>query len=110
MAEAEPRGDAPLTGTPAAASSQGPTVQTGGDFPAGFATSSFGDGAVVPGADGTGPEGWVIKGNPRSMLFHTPKSPSYSRTRAEVWFRDEAAATAAGFTNALDRKKKGEEA
>ena len=61
-------------------------------------------GTAVPLDDGTGPQGWEIKGNSRSMLFHTPKSPSYSRTRAEVWFRDEDAARAAGFTNALDRK------
>ncbi|XKF11022.1 NADH-quinone oxidoreductase subunit NuoE [Knoellia locipacati] len=103
-AEAEPRGDAPLTGTPASPASQGPTVQTGGEAPAGFVTSSYGDGTVTPLTDGSGPEGWEIKGNSRSMLFHTPKSPSYSRTRAEVWFRDEDAARAAGFTNALDRK------
>ncbi len=103
-AEAEPRGDAPLTGTPASPASQGPTVQTGGEAPAGFVTSSYGDGTAVPLDDGTGPEGWVIKGNSRSKLFHTPKSPSYSRTKAEVWFRDEDAARAAGFTSALDRK------
>ncbi|EAQ00299.1 ATP synthase subunit E [Janibacter sp. HTCC2649] len=109
-AEAEPKGDAPLTGTPASPASQGATAQTGGAAPAGFKTSSFGDGTADAAADGSGPAGWDIKGNANSMLFHTPKSPWYGRTRAEVWFRDEEAATAAGFTNALDRKKKGEDA
>ena len=32
------------------------------------------------------------------MLFHTPESPYYGRTRAEVWFDSEASARAAGFT------------
>lgn len=109
-AEAEPKGDAPLTGTPASPASQGAPAQTGGTAPAGFATSSFGDGTADAAADGSGPAGWDIKGNANSMLFHTPKSPWYARTKAEVWFRDEDAATAAGFTNAMDRKKKGDEA
>jgi hypothetical protein len=32
------------------------------------------------------------------MLFHTPESPYYERTRAEVWFRTAEEAAAAGFT------------
>lgn len=49
-AEAEPKGDAPLTGTPAAASSQGATPQTGGDQAPGF-VSSFGEHTTAPGED-----------------------------------------------------------
>ena len=49
-AEAEPRGDAPLTGTPAAASSQGATPQTGGDRPEEF-VSSYGEDTTAPGED-----------------------------------------------------------
>ncbi|WP_437179130.1 sunset domain-containing protein [Phycicoccus avicenniae] len=64
----------------------------------------FGDGSAAPGADGLGPRGWDVKGNTRSMLFHTPKSPSYGRTKPEVWFRDAAAAEAAGFTDARNRR------
>ncbi|KGN38228.1 NADH dehydrogenase subunit E [Knoellia subterranea KCTC 19937] len=107
-AEAEPKGDAPLTGTPASGASQGAPTQTGGRAPEGFKTSSFGDGSVDADGTGIGPDGWDIKGNANSMLFHTPESPWYARTKAEVWFRDEDAATAAGFTNALDRNKKDE--
>jgi len=54
---------------------------------------------AVPGPDGAapGPE-FTIKGNADSMLFHTPESPYYERTRAEVWFRTAEEAVAAGFT------------
>jgi hypothetical protein len=57
-------------------------------------------GSAVPGADGAapGPE-FTIKGNPDSMLFHTPDSPTYGRTKAEVWFSKPEDAEAAGFTN-----------
>ncbi|HEX3260491.1 MAG TPA: hypothetical protein VHS35_18355 [Pseudonocardia sp.] len=62
------------------------------------APAGVGAGAV-PGPDGAapGPE-FTIKGNADSMLFHTPESPYYERTRAEVWFRTAEEATAAGFT------------
>jgi hypothetical protein len=43
------------------------------------------------------PAGYTIKGNEDSMLYHTPDSPSYKQTIAEVWFRDAATADAAGF-------------
>ena len=33
------------------------------------------------------PDGFTIKGNAQSMLFHTPDSPYYGRTKPEVWFR-----------------------
>ena len=48
----------------------------------------------------TPPEGFDIKGNEDSMKFHTPESPWYDRTVAEVWFRTAEAAEAAGFVNA----------
>jgi len=33
------------------------------------------------------------------MLFHSPDSPYYKRTKAEVWFRTVTDARAAGFTD-----------
>jgi hypothetical protein len=39
----------------------------------------------------------VVKGNASSKRSHGPSSPYYNRTRAEVWFRTEADAVAAGF-------------
>ena len=56
-----------------------------------------GRGSATAGADGSGPAGWLIKGNADSMLFHGPDSPAYEQTVAEVWFFDEATARAAGF-------------
>jgi len=44
------------------------------------------------------PAGYDIKGNADSMRFHTPLSPYYERTIAEVWFDSVEAAKAAGFT------------
>ena len=46
------------------------------------------------------PEGYTIKGNERSMKFHTPDSNSYGRTIAQVWFISEEAAERAGFSKA----------
>ena len=41
------------------------------------------------------PAGFDIKGNEDSMKFHTPDSPWYSRTIAEVWFNSADASEAA---------------
>lgn len=57
----------------------------------------YGTGSALPGEGGSGPAGWTIKGNMDSGLYHTPASPSYEQTIAEVWFCDEATAEAAGF-------------
>lgn len=48
----------------------------------------------------TAPEGKKIKGNINAKgekIYHVPGSPSYERTRAEVWFATEEEAQAAGF-------------
>lgn len=52
------------------------------------------------------PAGFDIKGNEDSMKFHTPESPWYSRTIAEVWFNSAEAAEAAGFVNVMEGKEK----
>ena len=51
------------------------------------------------------PAGFDIKGNEDSMKFHTPESPWYSRTIAEVWFKTAEAAEAAGFVNVMEGKE-----
>ena len=63
------------------------------DVPAG----PYGKGSAKAGANGSGPAGWLIKGNADSMLFHGTDSPAYEQTIAEVWFFDEETARAAGF-------------
>ena len=47
------------------------------------------------------PKGYDIKGNEDSRKFHTPESPWYDQTIAEVWFDSEEAAEKAGFVNAV---------
>ncbi|HET6986369.1 MAG TPA: hypothetical protein VFI00_07120 [Kribbella sp.] len=52
------------------------------------------------------PDGFTIKGNAQSMLFHTPDSPYYGRTKPEVWFRSESDAERAGFSKYTRRPRK----
>ena len=56
--------------------------------------SGYGPGSYV----GTEPpNGYEIKGNENSMKYHTPESPFYTQTVAEIWFNSVEAAEAAGF-------------
>jgi len=57
----------------------------------------FGPDSHAPLDDGEQPEGFPIKGNADSMLYHVPGTSFYNRTVAEVWFRSAEAAEAAGF-------------
>ena len=57
----------------------------------------YGEGSAAPAADGSGPEGFTVKGNASSMIYHDENSPSYDETVAEVWFVSAAHAEAAGF-------------
>jgi large subunit ribosomal protein L17 len=61
------------------------------------AEAPYGEGSHAPLADGTAPDGFPIKGNADSMKYHTPESPWYEQTVAEVWFATQEAAEAAGF-------------
>jgi len=58
------------------------------------------DNSAAPLEDGSAPEGYTIKGNEDSMKYHTTESPWYDQTVAEVWFKTEADAEAAGFAKA----------
>ena len=51
------------------------------------------------------PTGYDIKGNEGSRKYHTPESPWYGRTSAEVWFNSAEAAEAAGFVSATAPKE-----
>ena len=57
----------------------------------------YGEGSAAPAPDGSGPEGFAVKGNASSMIYHDETSPSYEETVAEVWFLSAAHAEAAGF-------------
>ncbi|TVR21308.1 MAG: 50S ribosomal protein L22 [Ilumatobacter sp.] len=54
-------------------------------------------GSALPQADGSAPEGFTIKGNADSMLYHEPGSRYYDITQAEVYFDSADSAEAAGF-------------
>lgn len=55
-------------------------------------------GSALPLEDGSAPEGFEIKGNADSMLYHVPGGRSYKQTIAEVWFDTVESAEAAGFS------------
>lgn len=79
----------------------------GTDEPAiedGFAAAEYA-GAVLPDADGNGPDTHPIKGNADSMLYHTPESRYYKVTKAEVWFDTVESAETAGFSAPGGAKK-----
>ncbi len=59
--------------------------------------SPYGDQSRAATDDDAMPEGFEIKGNASSKLYHVPGSSFYDRTKAEVWFTSEEAAEAAGF-------------
>jgi large subunit ribosomal protein L4 len=70
----------------------------------------YGDGSHAPIADDAQPDGFPIKGNADSMLFHVPDSRFYNNTVAEVWFATEEAAVAAGFSKPASQQKADEAA
>ncbi|MBW0118965.1 sunset domain-containing protein, partial [Pseudonocardia abyssalis] len=80
-----------LLGTPDTAQAAGTVpVVSPGRFP----------GSALPSEGGAAPTPeHTIKGNADSMLYHTPESPYYGRTKAEVWFTSTADAEAAGFSD-----------
>jgi hypothetical protein len=48
--------------------------------------------------DGGCPHEFPVKGNMDSSIYHTPRSPYYSKTNAEICFDSPAAAKYHGFT------------
>ncbi len=74
-------------------------AEKAGFEPTGWGTDHpYGEGSHAPGDDPeTAPDGYPVKGNADSMKYHTPESPYYGRTVAEVWFASPEAAEAAGF-------------
>jgi large subunit ribosomal protein L17 len=69
----------------------------GGNQAGGQAAVELPAGAVAANADGSAPEGYTVKGNADSGLYHVPGSQWYDATEAEFWFKSAADAEAAGF-------------
>ena len=65
----------------------------------------FGSGSVRANADGSSPDAeYVVKGKTATRVFYAPGSPYYARTRADVWFRTDDDARAAGFAPRAPRR------
>lgn len=82
------------------------TDATGPQVRADLPPGRYGEGSADAVPHQGPPDGFTIKGNAHSMLFHTPDSPYYGRTKPEVWFRSEADAERAGFTKYARRPRK----
>jgi large subunit ribosomal protein L4 len=78
---------------PAAPAAAAPAVQALADVAT--EEKSFPNAVKADGDDA--PEGYSIKGNADSMLYHVPGSAFYNRTKAEFWFQSAEDAEAAGF-------------
>lgn len=83
-----------------------PAAEAAADVVPGDATSlgghlaadqPYGEGSAAAGADGSGPDGYTVKGSPDTMTYHDEDSPSYDDVKAGVWFVSSAHAEAAGF-------------
>jgi hypothetical protein len=57
----------------------------------------YGEGSAASAADGSGPQGFTVKGSAASMIYYDETSPVFEETQAEVWFVSIAHAEAAGF-------------
>lgn len=66
-------------------------------------TSADGSHAVLE--DGSQPDGFPIKGNADSKLYHVPGSRFYDATVPEIWFATEADAEAAGYSLPKSQQK-----
>lgn len=93
-AEAQKAAEAPEAEAPAAEETES-TAPVGllGSTEAPTATGSH-----APLEDGSQPEGFPIKGNESSKLYHRPGTRFYDSTVAEIWFATDADAEAAGYS------------
>lgn len=94
--EAEPSGHA------AEGTGGGPNLDQGpvpGTVPVvgGAPGQPYGEGSAAAAADGSAPDGYVVKGDASSMTYYDEDSSGYEEARAEVWFLTAAHAEAAGF-------------
>jgi hypothetical protein len=98
---AEPAQAAAASATATAPQPTAPTVPAPTATGAGEATEN-GEQAtwLPPNADGTCPEGFPIKANDNSGIFHLPSGRFYERTKAERCYPSPAAALADGYRQA----------
>ena len=63
------------------------------------AAASDAGGSAEPNEDGSAPEGFEVKGKSSTKKFYEPGAPGYAQVKADVYFRDAAAAEAEGFAS-----------
>lgn len=61
------------------------------------ADEPYGAGSASAATDGSGPDGFNVKGDASAMVYYEEGHPEYDQVRAGVWFESEAHAEAAGF-------------
>ncbi|MEW1918084.1 sunset domain-containing protein [Pseudarthrobacter oxydans] len=61
------------------------------------ADEPYGAGSAAAGTDGSGPDGYTVKGDAGAMVYYEEGHSDYEQARADVWFETEAHAEAAGF-------------
>lgn len=97
--EAASEDTAEATATEEATAEVTATEESAGEAP-------YGEGSHAPLEDpAQAPEGFEIKGNEDSKLYHVPGTSHYDRTVAEVWFASEEAAEAAGFAKPASQQE-----
>jgi large subunit ribosomal protein L4 len=69
----------------------------------------YGAGSHAAQDDGAEPDGFPVKGNESSKLYHLPGTSFYNRTEAEVWFASAEAAEKAGFELPPSQRKSEED-
>ncbi|WP_068400431.1 50S ribosomal protein L4, sunset domain variant [Kribbia dieselivorans] len=104
LSGAQPKSDASDVTVEVEAVEAGAETVAANDAPAADATPAtvvdFGAGSAPATEDGSAPEGFTIKGNATSKMYHVPGSRWFDSTIAEVWFASTEAAEAAGFAPA----------
>jgi large subunit ribosomal protein L4 len=94
---------------------QGPTAKATAkssevaEAPYGGVDGPYGSGSHAAQADGSEPDGFPVKGNESSKLYHLPGTSFYNRTEAEVWFASAEAAEEAGFQLPPSQRKSEED-
>lgn len=74
------------------------TADTAGSAEATAVEGSQAAGSAAPLEDGSAPEGYPVKANEDSKLYHEPDSRYYDITRADLYFESAEAAEAAGYS------------
>ena len=95
-----PTRSGPVTFTEPATPADDDAADDEPEAPQSFAAADTASGWVEPDAMGECPASHPIKGNDQSKIFHVPGGMSYSRTKAERCYCDEASAEADGYRKA----------